>query len=323
MKALILGITGQDGSYLTDLLLDKDYEVLGVIRRSSNYQKEIGNLQNINHPKLHLEYGDITDPTSLERHFALFKPHEVYNLAAQSHVKISFDNPVYTAQVTGLAVVSLLELFKQHIPYSRFYQASSSEMFGNNIDEDGFQRETTSFQPVSPYGCAKLFAHNMCINYRKSYGLFISCGILFNHESPRRGLNFVTSKIAKGAVDISRSGKRKLELGNLDSYRDWGHAKDYVNGMWLMLQHKHPDDFVLATGENHSIRELCNIAFRSVGLNYKNYVIKNPKFMRPQEVYKLKGDASKAQKLLGWAPSYTFNELVMEMVDYWYEKKDS
>jgi len=264
-RALVTGITGQDGSYLTELLLEKDYDILGIIRRSSNFQKEAGNIQHLlPHPRLRLEYGDVTDLSSLQRHFALFKPHEVYNLAAQSHVKISFDNPGYTAQATGFAILNLLELFKQHTPYSRFYQASSSEMFGNNVEEDGFQRETTRFDPVSPYGCAKLYAHNMCKNYRDSYGLFVSCGILFNHESPRRGLNFVTSKVAKGAVDIAKSGKQKLELGNLDSYRDWGHAKDYVEGMWSMLQQKEPEDFVLATGNVHSIRELCNIAFRSV-----------------------------------------------------------
>lgn len=317
-RALITGISGQDGSYLAELLLEKDYEVLGVIRRSAKSEHELGNATHIVDHNLHIEYGDLLDISSIERILLSFKPHDIYNLASQSHVRISFDNPIYTSQVTGMGVLNMLEAFRNITPYAHFYQASSSEMFGNNIEKDGFQRETTPFHPASPYACAKTFAHNICRNYRVSYNLFIACGILFNHESPRRGENFVTAKIAKAAARIKKGKQEYVELGNLDSCRDWGHAKDYVEGMWRILQWDVPEDFVLATGETHSVEDFCKAAFDHVGLNYKDYIKQNKKFMRPEEVRYLIGDATKAKTILKWKPEYTFDALVAEMVDHWY-----
>jgi GDPmannose 4,6-dehydratase len=247
------------------------------------------------------------------------QPDEIYNLAAQSHVRISFDQPIYTAQVTGLGTLNLLEAVRLLNPKIKIYQASSSEMFGNSIDADGFQRETTPMTPVSPYGCAKVFSYNICKNYRNSYNMFISNGILFNHESPRRGTNFVTNKVVKEAVKIKYGISSELRLGNLDATRDWGHAKDYVEAMWLILQEENPDDFVCSTGISHSVKELCEYTFSKLGLNYQDWVKLDEKFLRPEELHDLKGDSSKLKKVTKWSPKYTFETMIDEMIEYWLE----
>lgn len=323
-KAVITGINGQDGSYLAELLLDKGYEVWGILKRNSVSENQTYRLNNIyGHPQLKLEYGDMLDFASLIRILQLAQPDEIYNLAAQSHVRISFDQPVYTAQVTGIGTLNLLEAMRLTCPLARMYQACSSEMFGNSIDADGFQRETTPLHPVSPYACAKVFGYNICCNYRNSYKLFIANGILFNHESPRRGSNFVTSKVAKEAVRIRLGLADSLTLGNLHSSRDWGHAKDYVYAMWLMLQHDTPDDFVCATGISHTVEYLVDYVFGRLDLDPKKYVTTSERYMRPEELHHLKGDSSKMRRILGWEPTYTFESMMDEMVDYWmdYYKK--
>jgi GDPmannose 4,6-dehydratase len=272
-----------------------------------------------------LHYADMTDLSSLIRVIQEVKPSEIYNLAAQSHVRISFDQPIYTANVTGLGTLNLLEAVKLIDPTIKIYQASSSEMFGNSIDSDGYQRETTPMNPVSPYGCAKVFSYNICRNYRNSYGMKIWNGILFNHESPRRGTNFVTNKVVKEAVKIKLGLSNELRLGNLDATRDWGHAKDYVEAMWLMLQDETPDDYVCATGISHSVKELCDYTFSKLGLDYKQYVKQDQKHFRPEELNDLKGDSSKLRKKLGWKPKYTFETMLDEMINYWldyYGEKD-
>ena len=313
-KALITGINGQDGSYLAEFLLSMGYEVHGILRRNSVAENQTARLGSC-YEDLNLHYGDLTDMSSLIGIFQKVKPDEVYNLAAQSHVRISFDIPVETASVTGLGVLNVLETCKLVCPNARIYQASSSEMFGNSIDEDGFQRETTLLAPVSPYGCAKVFAYNICRNYRNSYDMHISNGILFNHESPRRGSNFVTSKIVKGAVEIKVGKQTELYMGNLDARRDWGHAKDYVKAMWLMLQQDTPDDYVCATGISHSVRDVCEVVFNSLGMNYRDYVKIDEKYMRPEELHDLRGDSTKIRTELGWKPKYTFESMLKEMVD--------
>jgi GDPmannose 4,6-dehydratase len=313
-KALITGINGQDGSYLAEFLLSMGYEVHGILRRNSVAENQTARLGSC-YEDLNLHYGDLTDMSSLIGIFQKVKPDEVYNLAAQSHVRISFDIPVETASVTGLGVLNVLETCKLVCPNARIYQASSSEMFGNSIDEDGFQRETTLLAPVSPYGCAKVFAYNICRNYRNSYDMHISNGILFNHESPRRGSNFVTSKIVKGAVEIKVGKQTELYMGNLDARRDWGHAKDYVKAMWLMLQQDIPYDYVCATGISHSVRDVCEVVFNSLGMNYRDYVKIDEKYMRPEELHDLRGDSTKIRTELGWKPKYTFESMLKEMVD--------
>ena len=312
--ALITGINGQDGSYLAEFLLSMGYEVHGILRRNSVAENQTSRLNSC-YEDLNLHYGDLTDLSSIIGVFQEVKPNEIYNLAAQSHVRISFDVPVETAAVTGLGVLNVLEACRLVCPDARIYQASSSEMFGNSIDEDGFQRETTLLSPASPYGCAKVFAYNICRNYRNSYDMHISNGILFNHESPRRGSNFVTSKIVKGAVEIKVGKQTELNMGNLDARRDWGHAKDYVKAMWMMLQQEIPDDYVCATGISHSVRDVCEIVFNSLGMDYKDYVKIDKKFMRPEEIHDLRGDSSKIRKELGWSPKYTFESMLKEMVD--------
>ncbi len=309
-KALLTGISGQDGSYLAELLLEKNYEVYGLVRRSSN-----PNTQRLTHvlDKITIVNGDLTDSTSLNNVIKDVQPDEVYNLASQSFVGLSWSQPVTTGMVTGLGVVQLLEAIRQFgHGKERIYQASSSEMFGK-VQETP-QTEKTPFYPRSPYGCAKLYAHWMCINYRESYGMHISNGILFNHESERRGLEFVTKKITDGVARIKYGKSHELVLGNLDAKRDWGYAKDYVEAMWLMLQQDIPDDYVIATGETHSVREFVEMSFAQVGLDWKQYVKQDPRFMRPAEVDYLIGDYSKARKVLGWEPKVRFKELVKIMV---------
>ena len=267
--------------------------------------------------KIQFHYADLTDLSSLIRVIDEVKPDEVYNLAAQSHVRISFDQPIYTASVTGLGTLNILEAVKLVNPKIKIYQASSSEMFGNNIDEDGYQRETTPMDPVSPYGCAKVFSYNICRNYRNSYGMFISNGLLFNHESPRRGTNFVTNKVCKEAVKIKLGLSNELKLGNLDATRDWGHAKDYVEAMWLILQEDEPNDFVCSTGVSHSVKDLVEYVFNKLDLDWKEYVKQDEKFYRPEELNDLKGDSTKIREQLGWEPKYTFETMLDEMIEFW------
>ena len=315
-KAFITGISGQDGSYLAEHLVDLGYEVHGIIRRNSTPEHQESRINFINR-NITTYYGDLTDFSSIQNLVEKIQPDEIYNLASQSHVRISFDIPIFTTQTNALGTLNMLEIHKSCCSNAKFYQASSSEMFGNSVDDDGFQRETTPMNPVSPYGCTKVFGYNMTRNYRKSYNLFISNGILFNHESPRRGSNFVSNKIIKAAVRIKKGLQDKLELGNLDAYRDWGHSKDYVKAMHLILNHDIPDDFVVATGESISIREMCRYVFGSLGMNYENYVKIDPNFLRPEELRQLRGDSSPIRTELGWKPEYTFEKLIDEMLDHY------
>ena len=320
-RALITGITGQDGSYLSELLLEKGYEVHGIIRRSSSFNTDrIDHIYKDPHnpdARLFLHYGDLTDGTTLRRIIEEVKPVEIYNLGAQSHVRVSFDSPEYTVDTVGMGVLRLLEAIRDYQQRTgievRFYQAGSSEMFGKVLEIP--QKETTPFYPRSPYACAKVYGHWQTVNYRESYGLFASNGILFNHESPRRGPTFVTRKITRAVARIVKGKQKEIYLGNLDSKRDWGYAKDYVRAMWLMLQHSEADDYVVATNETHSIREFLDIAFSHVNLDWQNYVKFDQRYLRPAEVDILIGDAAKAKEKLGWEPSITFEELVKLMVD--------
>ena len=316
-RALITGITGQDGSYLAELLLAKGYAVYGLIRRSSSFNTDrIDHLYTDPHEegvRLRLVYGDLNDASSLNQILRAVKPDEIYNLGAQSHVRVSFDVPEYTAEVSGLGSVRLLEAIRDADLKSRFYQASSSELFGKVAEIP--QRETTPFHPRSPYACAKAYAYHITVNYRESYGLFACNGILFNHESPRRGETFVTRKITRAVAHIKHGLQDQLFLGNLDAKRDWGFAGDYVEGMWLMLQQPEPDDYVLATGETHSVREFLDVAFDLAGLDWKKYVKIDPRYFRPAEVDILLGDATKARQKLGWQPKVGFVELAKMMVD--------
>ena len=320
-KAFITGISGQDGSYLAELLVENDYEVYGIIRRHSIAESQETRIDHlVSKGLVKTDYGDLLDNSSLYKMLALIKPDEIDNLGAQSHVRVSFDVPQFTMQTNMIGTLNLLEAYRSICPKSKFYQASSSEMFGNEIDEDGFQRETTAMKPVSPYGCSKLAAYCIVRNYRNSYNLFASNGILFNHESPRRGENFVTAKIARGAAAIKKKQLDKLELGNMDASRDWGHSKDYVDAMHKILQHHEPDEFVISSQESHTVRDFCESAFSHVGLDYKDHVTQNPKFMRPEELKTLKGDSTKSRTALNWNPEYNFDSLVKDMVDYWMEK---
>tara|TARA_R100000988_G_scaffold1172_1_gene1464 strand:+ start:401 stop:1369 length:969 start_codon:yes stop_codon:yes gene_type:complete len=316
-RALITGINGQDGSYLSELLLEKGYEVHGILKRNSVAENQTARLDDV-FKDLNLEYADMTDMASLIRVLQLVKPHEVYNLAAQSHVRISFDQPIYTSQVVGLGALNLLEAVRLTDSNIKVYQASSSEMFGNSIDEDGYQRETTHMKPASPYGCAKVYAYNISCNYRNSYDMYISNGILFNHESPRRGTNFVTNKVVKEAVKIKYGLSDKLTLGNLDATRDWGHSKDYVRAMVMILEQDKPDDYVCATGISHSVRDLCDYTFSSLNLDYNDFVGVDKKFYRPEELVHLKGDSSKL-KSIGFEAEYTFETMLDEMINHWME----
>ncbi len=315
-KALITGITGQDGSYLTELLLAKDYEVYGIIRRSSSFNTErIDHLYQDPHEsgrRLHLVYGDLNDASSLNKILRDIQPDEIYNLGAQSHVRVSFDIPEYTAEVGALGALRILEAIRDTGINTRFYQASSSELYGK-VQEIP-QTETTPFYPRSPYAVAKLYSYWITVNYRESYGLFACNGILFNHESPRRGETFVTRKVTKAAAAIKLGLQDKLYLGNLDAKRDWGFAGDYVEAMWLMLQHDNPDDYVIATGETHSIRDLLEESFGYLGLDWRQYVEIDPRYYRPAEVDLLIGDASKAHRILDWKPKVKFKNLIQMMV---------
>lgn len=316
-KALITGITGQDGSYLADLLLDKGYEVHGLVRRSSSLNTgRIDHIYQDRHDedlRLLLHYGDLNDASSLNRVLEKIAPDEIYNLAAQSHVKVSFEVPEYTGEITGLGTLRLLEAIRETEVPARFYQASSSEMFG--MVREVPQSESTPFYPRSPYGVAKVYSYWIVKNYREAYGIHGSNGILFNHESPRRGETFVTRKITRAVAEIKHGLKDTLYLGNLDAKRDWGHAKDYVEAQWLMLQQDEPDDYVIATGETHTVREFCEQAFAHVGLNMDDHVKIDERYFRPTEVDLLIGDPSKAKKQLDWQPKIAFEELVTLMVD--------
>ena len=316
-RALITGITGQDGSYLAELLLKKGYDVHGLIRRSSSFNTgRIDHIYQDPHdanPKLRLHYGDLSDASVLNRLIRTIKPQEIYNLAAQSHVRVSFDIPEYTAEVTALGTVRLLEAIRESGLSPRFYQASSSELFGGAPDAP--QSETTPFYPRSPYACAKAYAFHITRNYREAYGLFASNGILFNHESERRGETFVSRKITRAASRIKTGFREPLFLGNLEARRDWGYAPEYVEAMWRMLQQDRPDDYVIATGESHSVKEFLQEAFGYLGLDWKAHVQLDPRYLRPTEVNHLVGDASKAKRELGWAPKTTFKQLVRRMID--------
>jgi len=309
-RALITGITGQDGSYLAEFLLEKGYEVIGMVRRTSTV-----NFSRISHiqDKITLVSGDLLDQSSLIYILEKYQPDEVYNLAAQSFVPTSFEQPVFTGEVTALGVTRLLEAIRIVNPKIKFYQASSSEMFGKAREVP--QNENTPFYPRSPYGVAKVYAHWITVNYRESYGIFACSGILFNHESPRRGLEFVTRKVTYNAAKIKLGLAKELRLGNLDARRDWGFAGDYVKAMWLMLQQPEPDDYVVGTGETHSVRELCELAFGYLGLDWKKYVVQDPALFRPADVDLLVADATKARTKLGWKPTVTFEELIKMMVD--------
>jgi GDPmannose 4,6-dehydratase len=314
--AFITGITGQDGSYLSEYLLSLGYRVTGIVRRNSTVEHQRDRIYGL---PIELEYGDLIDQGSIERAMRLFKPDEIYNLGAQSHVRISSDIPHFTVQTNAMGVLNMLEAYRHIIPSAKFYQASSSEMFGSAVDADGYQRETTPMHPVSPYGCSKVFGYNIVRHHRNAYNLFAANGILFNHESPRRGSNFVTNKVVKGAVEISLGLSDKLEMGNMDSHRDWGHSKDYVRAMHLILQQDKPEDYVVATGETRSVREMCEYVFGKLNLNYKDYVTQNPKFLRPEELPYLRGDSTKIRTELKWSPEYSFEGLMDEMIAHWQE----
>jgi GDPmannose 4,6-dehydratase len=323
--ALITGVSGQDGSYLADFLLGKGYEVHGIIRRSSSFNtarlEHIIQNPEINNKTFFLHYGDLTDYTTIEKLINKCKPTEVYNLGAQSHVRVSFDVPVYTGETVGLGTLNVLESIRSYQDITgtqvRYYQASSSEMYGKVQEVP--QKESTPFYPRSPYGCAKVYAHHLTVNYRESYGIHGSCGILFNHESPRRGETFVTRKITRAVGRIYQGLQKKLYLGNLDALRDWGYAGDYVEAMWMMLQQDEPDDYVIATGKMISVREFCQKAFARYSMNYEDYVEIDPKYFRPAEVDQLLGDPSKAKEKLGWIPRTSIDELINMMTDHDFE----
>ena len=316
-KAFITGINGQDGSYLAEYLLELGYEVHGIVRRNSVSENQQNRFSDNVRERLHISYGDLLDQGSLERLLTEIQPDEIYNLAAQSHVRVSYEIPQFTVQTNALGVLNILEAYRRVCPTAKFYQASSSEMFGNSVDEDGFQRETTRMTPVSPYGCSKVFGYNIVRNYRNAYNLHACNGILFNHESPRRGSNFVTNKVVKTAVRIKLGLEDNLELGNMDSYRDWGHSKDYVRAMHLIINNEVPEDFVVSTMQTHSVREMVEYVFGKLDLDYNQYVTQGVKFLRPEELKYLKGDSTKIRTNLKWEPEYTFETMLDEMIEYW------
>lgn len=317
-RALITGITGQDGSYLAEHLLAQGYEVHGLVRRQSVAENQSSRLQHINHD-ITRHYGDLLDEYSIMSVMRAVQPDEIYNLAAMSHVRISFDMPAFTIKTNSLGVLNMLETYRQICPDASFYQASSSEMFGNSMDHDGVQRLTTAMKPVSPYGISKVMGFNLTRHYRDAYGVRACNGILFNHESPRRGTNFVTNKVVKTAVEIKKGLTDRLELGNLDSSRDWGHSADYVRAMHLILGHGDARDWIVATGETRTVRDLCEYTFRCLGLDYGDYVTQNQKYMRPEELKYLRGDSQEIQDILGWRPRYTFESMIDEMIQHWWD----
>lgn len=312
--ALITGISGMDGSHLADLLLEKDYEVFGTRRRVSTETENLWRIKHIEN-KLNLRYADMLDYASLERVFQECQPDEVYHLAAQSHVRVSFDQPLFTVQNNCMGIANILEIIRNNKRNTKFYFAGSSEMFGRNCDEDGYQRETTPFAPVSVYGCSKVFGYNLTEHYKHAYDIFACSGVLFNHESPRRGDEFVTQKIIKAAKRIKAGQQDILELGNLNACRDWGYAGDYVEAMWMMLQHPTPDNYVVATGETHSVQEFLELVFQKLDLDIEKYVKINSNLYRAEELKFLKGDASKAKKILGWFSKYNLKNLIENMLN--------
>jgi len=318
-KALIFGINGQDGSYLSEHLLSLGYKLSGMVRRQSVAENQTYRIQK-NESLIDTFYGDVCDEYSIRKILEKVQPDEIYNLAAMSQVKISFEVPSFTIKTNGLGVLNLLQAYKDECPKAKFYQASSSEMFGNSVDSDGYQRLTTPMNPTSPYGCAKLLGFNLVNHYRNAYDLHACNGILFNHESPRRGVNFVTNKVVKGAVQIKKGLTKKLVLGNIDTSRDWGHSYDYVRAMHLILNKKEPRNWIVSTGESRTVRELCDYVFSSLSLNYKDYVIQDQKYMRPEELDFLKGDSSETRQELNWKPTYSFETMINEMIESWLKK---
>lgn len=319
-KAFLTGGNGQDSSTLTEYLLDIGYEVHSIIRRNSTAEHQDSNIAHIDNKNLHTYYGDLLDVSVLENLLKEIQPDEIYNLAAQSHVKVSWDIPSFTLQTNGQGVLNMLEAYRNNCPKAKFYQASSSECFGLSVDEDGYQRETTPMNPTSVYGCSKVLGYNLVRHYRRAYNLHACNGILFNHTGPRRSSAFVEAKIVKTACMIKLGLADKLELGNLDSYRDFGASKDYVRAMHAIVNHYKADDFVVSTGETHSVREMCEYIFNRLGLDYKKYLVVNQKYIRPEELPYLKGDCSKIKKEIRWSPNYTFESLFDEMIDHWLNK---
>jgi GDPmannose 4,6-dehydratase len=316
--ALIIGANGQDASYLAEFLLEKGYHVTGTVRRNSVPESQTTRIESIfAHNQIDLKYMDLTDSLSVESVISEVQADEIYHIAAQSHVQISFDLPKYTLDTNAGGTLAVLEAARKFSRRSKIYHAATSEMFGNSCDADGFQRETTPLIPVSPYGCSKLYAHSLCHNYRNAYDMFICSGILFNHESPRRGINFVTNKVVREAVRIKLGLSNKLVIGNLEASRDWGHSKDYVESMWLMLQQDKADDYVVATGVSKTVNDLVDYVFDKLELDRSKFVVSDKKFMRPEELDFLRGDSSKAKKVLGWTPKYSFESMIDEMIDYW------
>ena len=316
MKILITGINGQMGYYMTEYMLELGHDIYGIVRRHSVAYAQQQRIEKFKHD-INVYYGDLTDQTSIEKILTEVKPDYIINLAAQSHVRISFDIPQYTFQVNALGVLNLLEAYKRICPWAKFSQNSSSEMFGLSVDENGFQKETTIMNPVSPYGVSKVAAYNFIRHYRRAYGLHACNPIIFNTESIHRGENFVTQKVIKAAVSIKLGLQDKLELGNMDSHRDWSHAWDTVRGIWKVVNHNTPDDFIISSMETRTVRQLCELVFGMLDLNYQDYVVQNPKYMRPEELPFLCGDSTKARTILGWKPEYTFDKMIKEMVDYW------
>lgn len=317
--SLITGINGQTGSYLAEHLLENGETVWGTVKRNSITENQTARLSHDIWKACTIEYADLLDMPSLIRVIQMSKPDVIYHLAAQSHVRISFDQPVYTTQTIVLGTLNLLEAIRLISPNTKMLHAASSECFGNSVDSDGFQRETTQMNPVSPYGCSKTFGYNICRNYRNAYKLFVSNSLSFNHESERRGSNFVTAKVCKIAVRIKLGLQDKLELGNLEASRDWSHAKDVAKAMRLIMNHNVPDDFVVASGTSRTVRELCDYVFKSLDMYYQDYVVENKRYLRAEELHRLKGDSSKIRMQLAWKPEYTFEQMISEMVNYWVE----